>query len=73
MHDSDVPINKTLDLDLLSKACSQPANYGWECKIYEGENLPMILGHCWKTISSDQCHQQSNKAIPSLWYLIICL
>lgn len=47
MHDSDVPIYKTLDLDLLSKACSQPANYGWECKIYEREHLPMILGHCW--------------------------
>lgn len=32
MHDSDVPIYRILDLDLLSKACSQHANYGWGCK-----------------------------------------
>lgn len=73
MHDGDVPIYRILDLDLLSKACSQHANYGWGCKIYEREHLPIILGHCWKTISTDQRHQQSNKAIPSLWYLIMCL
>lgn len=38
MHDGDVPIYRILDLDLLSKACSQHANYGWGCKIYEREH-----------------------------------